>query len=729
MNTQQNIIINKKNQNNTTFFSLGNKIIKRMQKYNKLYEIISNTNLKKLNLFDIIVEKKISLYEPTNYDGWLLFMDYIFANKINYTTLPTSINSNKSNKILVCDDLCGFIELNKYLTESDDTYYVIDNILDNMETNKVKYLLSMYKIISFPKAKISEKDQVTKFDTIITKSFDKINTYYELLGDNGQILVLNNVTNIDKKFIEILNQNLKIFDTIELISPSIINLEGSFITCLKKNNKSSDNDLSESNNTHYIANTYGSIMSKANNFLNYHLFKVNKILKSIKHIIDIKNSDLRNKLTLTYENKLFLKAINIFTSVNIPVNASINTYYDNKMLTITNKLYSSLNVISYQFIVYEKMEIKMVSKMKKVTYQNLHNIAMNLNMVKRAIDTKYLKKWQYVTYQLDNYKSLGEYVTKKFNPLNDPKQKVSNAFLKIYEMMMTYEILPIDGLELKSFHFCEAPGMFIIGLNHYLQTKTKIKKWEWHGNSLTQTAEQTALSDSHGLIRKNKDKWLTGPEDSGDIRSLTNIEFFKEKLDSVDFITSDCGICVDMSNLNKYEELVAETDYAQFINMINLLKVGGSGIIKTFIPLELASNVCIIYMMTQIFEEVYLSKPITSRPQNSEVYLIGKKFLGIDKTLLDQLKQLLNKKVNPIFNPHLCWIENIPQSFINQLEDYIIDITRQQISYLLNIFYFVDNSQLIDQITLLSKGQLKEKTNEYWCKKFKFEVNKFNKLI
>jgi hypothetical protein len=354
---------------------------------------------------------------------------------------------------------------------------------------------------------------------------------------------------------------------------------------------------------------------------------------------------------------------------------------------------------------------------------------MNLNMIKRAIDTKYLKKWQYVTYQLDNYKSLGDYVSKKFTPLTDPKQKVSNAFLKIYEMMMTYDIISDDVITLKSFHFCEAPGMFIIGLNHYLQTKTNVKNWLWHGNSLTQDAEPTALSDSHGLIGKNKDKWLTGPEASGDIRSLTNINFFKDKLESVDFITSDCGICVDPSMLNKYEEMIAETDYAQFINVINLLKVGGSAITKTFIPLELPSNVCIIYMMTQLFEEVYLSKPITSRPQNSEVYLVGKKFLGIDSDTLNKLKSLLDKKINPKFNPHLNWIDNIPQSFINQLEDYIIEITRQQISYLLNIFHFVDNTQAIDQITLLSSGQLKEKTNEYWCKKFKLDLNKKTKLI
>ena len=453
---------------------------------------------------------------------------------------------------------------------------------------------------------------------------------------------------------------------------------------------------------------------------------------------------MQKKIIKTFETKLDSIALSLFNSLNIPVNTKFKQYYDNRLITINNKLYSSLNVMSYQFINYEKMTIKLsLDKSDKTdkankntnksnesnTYINLHNIAMNLNMIKRAIDTKYLKKWQYVTYQLDNYKSLGDYVSKKYDLLNDKKQKVSNAFLKIYEMMMTYDIVSDDVLNFKSFHFCEAPGMFIIGLNHYLQTKTKVKNWSWHGNSLTQDAEPTALSDSHGLIGKNRDKWLVGPEASGDIRSLTNINFFKEKLDTVDFITSDCGICVDPSMLNKYEEMIAETDYAQFINMINLLKVGGSGITKTFIPLELPSNVCIIYMMTQLFEEVYLSKPITSRPQNSEVYLIGKKFLGIDSDTLNKLKNLLDKTTNPKFNPHLNWIDNIPQSFINQLEDYIIEITRQQISYLLNIFHFVDNTQAIDQITLLSSGQLKEKTNEYWCKKFKLESNKKIKLI
>ena len=716
--TIKNIIINKINQNNISKFTLTDKVVDRLKKYNKLYAEINNNELKRLNLFDQIINKKILLYEPTEYNGWLLFLDYL--SDINKNT-DTNTNINKKNKnILIDSDLCGVIELIKYLYETDNNYFINETILQNLDDKKIKYLLSLYKISS-----ISEKVNSNKYDLIISKDINNITIYKDMLLKNGELLLVLSINDISVKLIEELNQGLKLFDQIELISPFITKLTGEFIIRFKQT-EHTEPELDQAK--HDITNTYGTIMLKTDNFFDYHVYRINKILNSIKHIIDVKNKDLQKKIISIYETKLSSIAINLFSTYNIPVNTHIQTFYDNKLITINNKLYSSLNVISYQFINYESLDIKFKLTNHKI-YSNLHNIAMNLNKIKRAIDTKYLKKWQYVTYQLDNYKSLGDYVSKKYDLLNDKKQKVSNAFLKIIELMMTYDIIPIDTIKLKSFHFCEAPGMFIIGLNHYLQTKTKVKDWSWYGNSLTIEAEKTALTDMHGLIKANKDKWLIGPESSGDIRSLTNINYFKSKLESVDFITSDCGICIDSSMLNKYEEIIAETDFAQFINMINLLRVGGSGIIKTFIPLELSSNVCIIYMMTQLFEEVYLSKPITSRPQNSEVYLVGKNFLGIEDNLLNKLKSLLDKSVNPVFDPFNQWIENIPVSFISQLEDYIVDITRQQISYLLNIFHFTDNTTDIDKIKLLSSGKLKDITNEYWCKKFKLESNKKNKLI
>jgi hypothetical protein len=104
--------------------------------------------------------------------------------------------------------------------------------------------------------------------------------------------------------------------------------------------------------------------------------------------------------------------------------------------------------------------------------------------------------------------------------------------------------------------------------------------------------------------------------------------------------------------------------------------------------------------------------------------------LGIDQDFLNQLKQLLNKKINPKFNPKLNWIKNIPQSFIKQLEDYVVEITRQQISYLLNIFHFIDNTAELEKIKLIKDDKkLKEVTNQYWCKKFSFESNNGVHLI
>ena len=49
----------------------------------------------------------------------------------------------------------------------------------------------------------------------------------------------------------------------------------------------------------------------------------------------------------------------------------------------------------------------------------------------------------------------------------------------------------------------------------------------------------------------------------------------------------------------------------------------------------------------------------------------------------------------------------------------MIDITRLQISYLLNIFYFVDNEGEIDKIKNISSNKnIKDKSNEYWYNKY-----------
>ena len=105
-------------------------------------------------------------------------------------------------------------------------------------------------------------------------------------------------------------------------------------------------------------------------------------------------------------------------------------------------------------------------------------------------------------------------------------------------------------------------------------------------------------------------------------------------------------------------------------------------------------------------------------------------YLGIPESDLNKLKSLLDKKLYPKFNPRLKWIDNIPEYFLKQLEDYVIEITRQQISYLLNIFHFVDNTVELEKINMIKDdNKLKEITNKYWCKKFNIESNNKQMIV
>ena len=653
-----------------------------IKKYNKFNDIMvsynNNINYSKINNLDIynnIINNKLLLYEPIEYTGFILLLDFDY------------FNLNKIN-ILIDSRYYSFIELLKYQRDLDDKYYMTDHIWNSLAENHINYLKNYIKI---------EAAIDIKYDIIIIQNINLLEEYKKKLTEEGIIIYIANLCDIDS-----------INNEMILISPVILKLTGEFIVIYKKN----------------------SIIKKdsINKFLKNHINKLIKNLKKKIKLFRLGNINIQKKLISVFDNKVKTQIINLMNKYDIPLKPNIIDYYKKKLLSITNKLYVSINLLSYQFINYEniKYEIDNIN----TEYINLNNIAINLNKIKSAIDTRNLKKWYVVTFELDNYKSLGNYISLNYNIFNNKTIKVSNAFLKIYELLSTYNFFDLERPTLKSFHFCEAPGMFILGINHFINTRTKIKIWDWFGNSLEATDDNKALNDDYKLMKNYPNRWL-----NGDIRKIKNINFLKDKLGEVEFITSDCGICVDYSDMNKYEEFIAETDFAQFVNMLNLLSINGSGILKAFIPLVKASNISIIYLLTQVFKKVFLSKPITSRPHNSEIYIVCLEFKGIDNIILKKLINMLDKEdkdkdKDGKFDANVTFIKNIPDSFIKQLEDYILEISRQQISYLLNIFYFLDNTSELGQIKLLKDNKLKDNTNLYWCDKFKIiSSNSGNKLV
>ena len=135
----------------------------------------------------------------------------------------------------------------------------------------------------------------------------------------------------------------------------------------------------------------------------------------------------------------------------------------------------------------------------------------------------------------------------------------------MYEILSIYPIIDKNKNKIKTFHICEAPGMFISAFNHYIKTKTKIKIFDWKAQSLKKNnkTKNIAFGDNYGLIQKYPKQWLWGIDGSGDITKLYNIKYYKTYCKNVDIITSDCGVSM------KNKKLMAKLQFSQILFILN----------------------------------------------------------------------------------------------------------------------------------------------------------------
>jgi hypothetical protein len=245
----------------------------------------------------------------------------------------------------------------------------------------------------------------------------------------------------------------------------------------------------------------------------------------------------------------------------------------------------------------------------------------------------------------------------------------TNAWIKCWEMIHFYKLIPFNHSDDFTI-FCNAefPGAFIFAINHYIKTKTNNKNYKWFANSLwpgtTDNKDDNIFGDSFGLYKKYRDHWLmNGKDASGDVTDKKMIGIITERLShKVDLYTSDIGIGIPYEQANRQEELEAHLNLGQVICALRTLKNGGSMICKTFMFFR-EMTISLFYLLTNVFDEFHVSKPMTSRPANAEIYIIGKGYRE-NETITKMLETLLFtwniSKINK-------WIVPVPRSFYLQI--------------------------------------------------------------
>lgn len=348
-------------------------------------------------------------------------------------------------------------------------------------------------------------------------------------------------------------------------------------------------------------------------------------------------------------------------------------------------------------------------------YNLLEKKRSELNYFKRVMDTKPSNIFGSIKNNYDEMNFvLWEHITSKIEMCYDIRnviknkyygEMVTNAWIKFYEILNIFGKTLFGGKKkVKSFHICEAPGAFISALNHYLSNNDI--ELEWYAQTLNpfNSSTNNALDDYFGLIKNNKNKWLFGIDNSGDITKSKIIESYRENklLSKIDIMTADAGIHCIPRDLNEQESKLCKINMGQIICILACLRKGKSAIIKTFLPMTEPLTISMIYLLMDKFS-ITFTKPCASHSSNSEIYIFMRDYKGIEEDELSELYSLLdNKKITS----KTFIFREMDTSFCTSYINIISELIDRQISSLKSNYYYYYNIDKLDEYEIIKKNDV-----------------------
>jgi 23S rRNA U2552 (ribose-2'-O)-methylase RlmE/FtsJ len=333
-------------------------------------------------------------------------------------------------------------------------------------------------------------------------------------------------------------------------------------------------------------------------------------------------------------------------------------------------------------------------------YKNLNEKKEILNDLRTQIDNINSNTWKKIRWEINDY----DFSVK--NPI------INRAFFKFWEISKHFNLYNEDYIINKNIvHLAEAPGGFIQVSNYFLKKipnmlfttdqdgfikkEKHVKKiFSMSLNKNIEKYKKYNLPDYSDKI-KSKNLLITyGKDNTGDITDINNILYLKNIISKNSLenylITADGGFD-EGTDFNNKEILHYNLILFEIISCIILSNENSNFVLKMY-DIFTTTSINYVKLLSILFNEVYIYKPKTSRPTNSEKYLICK-------------------------NMHKM-SDNFKQTLINSL----LDIQKNNYKIINNQIYFLEKSMKIikDKVkTYCDENNKKNKYNE-WVKLYEF---------
>jgi len=372
----------------------------------------------------------------------------------------------------------------------------------------------------------------------------------------------------------------------------------------------------------------------------------------------------------------------------------------------------------------QMIELETISKNNIIIFKKYNDIISNK---KKEIDNESIQKYW------DKMKKIGNpyeliytsYNKKRKNDSISLYSPISRSYFKLWEIYYTYNLFENQKKNINFVHLAEGPGGFMEASINYCKLN-KITNCTYWGITLAPTDE---FVPDWNKLKKNFTKDKNCFIEYGDLYQYEDVKKFINKTKKCHIVTADGGFDYS-SDFNGQELNSCRIIYSEIVTALNVLNKDGHFIIKLFDLFSLTS-LQFLELLNQTFKQVIIYKPETSRPANSEKYLVCTHFLD---NLSEKTKQKLLMNIKEWKN-----IENRKNNNSNN-EEYIIfkDYKiNNQTFYDLNEFnelYLNEQLKSINSIIHIIQNKLSK--NEYhntlkdqvlkatqWCKKYNVQIN------
>ena len=351
----------------------------------------------------------------------------------------------------------------------------------------------------------------------------------------------------------------------------------------------------------------------------------------------------------------------------------------------------NLNNLNLDFnIIYKNDKTLLKNNLENKDILLCNSLHHYLLILKQSID-EYYEYWDIMKKITNPYEYIHTIVPNhkcslcKYKPL-------SRSFFKMIEMINTFDFLN-DRNPIQSFHLAEGPGGFIEAFNYKRKNPADV----YYGMTLiNDNSNIPSWKKASHILNSNKNiKLEYGASKNGDLFLKENLLYCNKKYAKcMDYITGDGGFDFS-SDFNNQEDISFKLILSQVFYALIMQKKGGHFVLKIFDVFKI-KTVEVIYLLCNLYENVFIFKPNTSRSANSEKYIICRNYKNNNKRIISNIIENFDILINQVESIHSLFNIHFNQLFITKLQEINAIYGQQQLENIKNTLGLIRELKMLN---------------------------------